>query len=87
MSKRGANMFELIFTAFFILKATKTGVVEDWSWWLIVLPLVINFVVKFFSWIVDTLGIKRSADVAIQDFYVSRIRQKAIEKAKKEFLK
>ena len=87
MTKRAMNVFEFLFGTFFILKVTKTGVVEDWSWWLIFLPLVVNFVVKFFSWIVDTLGIKRSADVAIQDLYVSRIRQKAIEKAKKEFLK
>ena len=81
------NVFEFLFGTFFILKVTKTSVVEDWSWWLIFLPLVINYIVKFFSWVWSTLGLGRSADVAIQDAYISRIRNKAIEKAKKEFLK
>lgn len=87
MTKRAMNVFEFLFGTFFILKVTKTSVVEDWSWWLIFLPLVINYIVKFFSWVWSTLGLGRSADVAIQDAYISRIRNKAIEKAKKEFLK
>ena len=84
MTKRAMNVFEFIFGTFFILKVTKTGLVEDWNWFIVFLPLVINYIVKFFSWVVSTLGLGRSADVAIQNYYIGKVRDKAIEKAKKE---
>lgn len=87
MTKRGANVFELIFGAFFILKISETGIVGNWSWFWVFLPLVLNFVVKFFEWIWDSLNLKRSATKALQDAYYDKVREKAVKDALKEAVK
>lgn len=83
MTKRALNMFELMFAVFFILKVTKMGVVQDWNWFWVFLPLILNFVLKFFGWVSETIGLKRSVSVALQDAHINRVR----EKAKNQYLK
>lgn len=78
MTKRSMNVFEFIFAVLFLMKITKTGIVADWNWFFVALPLLVNFATKFVQWIVETLNLKRSAEVSIQDYWISRIRKNAV---------
>lgn len=87
MTRRALNMFEAIFAILFILKITKSGIVSDWSWFLIFIPLVLNYVVKFFGWIYEGMKLQEIADEILED-KVRDYRKKSllkteIRKAKK----
>lgn len=87
MTKRSINLYELIFGAFFVLKLAKLTPIAEWNWFFIFLPLMLNFIVKFFEWIWDSLNLKRSATKALQNAYYDKIREKAVKEALKEAVK
>lgn len=87
MTKRGANIFEIVFGAFLIMKILEAGNVGNWSWFWVFFPLMLNFFVKFFEWIWDSLNLKRSATKALQNAYYDKIREKAVKEALKESVK
>ena len=87
MTNRAMNVFEFIFAVLFLLKITESGNVAGWNWFVIILPLLINFIWKLFQWIIDTLNLKRSATISVQDFWIDRIRKKAVKDFEKSLKK
>lgn len=81
------NLLQFIFGALLLLKITQTGNVSEWSWFWVVLPLILDFVVKFFKWVWDTLDFSREMKVAVQDYYYNKLREDAVKKALKEIKK
>lgn len=84
---KSLNLLQFIFGALLLLKITHTGNVAEWSWFWVVLPLILDVVVKFFSWIWDTVNFSREMRIAVQDFYFDYLRKDAVKKAEKELRK
>ena len=84
MTKRGLNLYELIFAIFFLMKITKTGVVADWNWFFVFLPIIINFVHKFFVWIWEGTGMGRSINQELSSFYIEHQKKQYVKKALRE---
>lgn len=81
------NLLQFIFGALLLLKITHTANVAEWSWFWVVFPLMLDFVVKFFRWIFETLNLRREATKAVQDAYYNKIRENAVKKSLKDALK
>ena len=81
MQKRSMNMFEFIFAVLFLLKITKTGIVADWSWFLVFVPFVINLLNKLFVWVWEgsQMGIEMKQNLA--DAYVERKKRRFVKKS------
>ena len=81
MSSRAMNIYEFIFGVLFLLKITKTGIVADWSWFLVFVPFVINLLNKFFVWVWEgsQMGIEMKQNIA--DAYVERKKRRFVKKS------
>lgn len=84
MTKRGLNLYELIFGAFFVLKVAKLTVVADWSWWWIFAPFIVNLIHKFFSWIWYGTGLTNDLNEALLNLYIARKEKVFYKNAIKE---
>ena len=81
---KSLNLLQFIFGALLLLKITHTGNVAEWSWFWVVLPLMLDLMVKFFRWIWDTLNLSREARKSLQDVYYKRVFNNARLKALKD---
>ena len=84
MTKRAMNLYEFIFSIFFLLKITHQTNVSEWNWFWVFLPLIINFIWKFFSWIVDGTGMRRDITNQLADFYVEKKVNQKLKKFRDE---
>lgn len=86
MIKRGINLYEMIFGAFFVLKVTGTGI-QSWNWFFIFIPLLIGFIHHFFSWVYNKTQLRNDLNVKLQDLYLDarkkQFAKRAIRDAKK----
>lgn len=81
MTKRGLNLYELIFGVFFLLKVTKTGVVANWNWFFIFLPIIIYLIHKFFVYVWEGTGMNKDFMNKLADAYVERKKRQFAKKA------
>lgn len=79
MTKRGLNLYELVFGAFLVLKFANVTPIATWNWFFILLPIIIGFIHKFFIWVYEGTQMKREIDDLMADTYVE-IRKRQIAK-------
>ena len=79
MTKRGLNLYELIFGAFFVLKLAKLTPIADWNWFFIFLPFIIGKLHRFFIWVYEGTKLRQELADLLSETYVE-IRAKQIAK-------
>ena len=78
------NTFEFIFAVLFLMKITKTGIVSDWSWFWIILPMLINLINFLFRWVIKSLNLETEWRQALADDYIRRKKRKFAKQSLKE---
>ena len=79
MTKRGINLYELVFGAFFVLKLAKLTPIADWNWFFIFLPLIIGKLHRFIIWVYEGTKLRQELADLLSETYVD-IRAKQIAK-------
>lgn len=80
MTKRGLNLYEMIFGAFFVLKVTGEGI-QSWNWFFVFLPLLFGILHHFFSWVYNKTQMKNDFNVKLQDLYLDARKRQFAKKA------
>ena len=83
MTKRGMNLFEFFFAIFFFLKITKIEIL-DLNWVQVFFPLIINYVVKIWEFILSSINFRQEVKEAIQDIYYDQVAKNAANKILKK---
>ena len=80
MIKRAMNLFEFVFAVFFLLKITHQTNVSEWSWFWILLPLILNFINMLFRWVAVSLNLQEQWRKAVVDYYIDQQKKKFLKK-------
>ena len=79
MTKRGLNLYELIFGAFFFFLLAKLTPIADWNWFLIFLPITLGKLHRFIIWVYERTKLRQELADLLSETYVD-IRAKQIAK-------
>ena len=89
MTKRGLNLYELIFGAFLVLKLAKLTPIADWNWFFILLPFIIGKLHRFFVWVYEGTKLREEIADLLSETYVDirakQIAKKTLKEAKKQY--
>ena len=80
----GISLLQLIFAAFFILKITHLTNISGWSWYWIVLPLILHYIVKAIKWFIYSLNLPEQWRREILDSYVQARKKQYLKKVLKD---
>ena len=80
MLNRAMNFLEFIFAVLLLMKITQYDPVSDWSWWIILLPFILNLIWKLINWVAVSLNLPTIWRREMADYYIQHKKQQFLKK-------
>ena len=85
--KHSANIYQIIFAALLILKIGEVSTYADFSWFLIISPLIIGTINSYFLRALEATGITKKTKEALLEMYVAAVKRRVTNRELKKLLK